>query len=361
MRLSGKVAVIVTCTAISISAALSSEKGMAEPKVQNGPITELNNRYSSFGRGLLPFDAVILADGRIVVVGRGGLLSVLSADESQPATRVNIGAKTDLLAAALGPDGLVRVTDGAGIIWRLNTGVDAAAREAESAAGTLFGIQYTTDGTGIAVGEFGSVFINAPGAPEWRRAEFDWKHRLPELVERVGDVAPHLYRVCAHPNGGALIVGEYGVVIEYQQGQWQVAQAAPDSASLFACMISPAGLQIVAGQSGKLFSRSAASETWNAIELPVKTDIYDLAGEAERFLAVGQGAAVYNSADGKHWQALQTARPLPGTEWIVRALPVKQGTMLLSRDGYLLLDDTNYARITDAPPRAASHSPRRME
>lgn len=293
--------------------------------------------YQAFGRNRVPFDAALASGGRVVVIGRGGLLSVVKKDGRSVARNIELGEETNFLSVAKGPDGLLRVTDGKGGIWVVNAELEKLSPEFESGQGALFSIQYLADGTGIAVGEFGNVLVKRYDSSDWVVQEFDWQKLLPELSERVGDVAPHLYRICPRGAAGALVVGEYGVMMEWAAGRWIVSQVGEDVGNFFACLVTPSGMDILAGQSGRLFFRSSATAPWKASDPASMMDIYDLTYTDGVLLAVGQGGVALSSSDGMRWALLDTA--LPSTDWIVRATPIEDGVLLLSKHGYLLIDD----------------------
>lgn len=347
-RTAEKIAVLLLLVAgvFGAGGAHATDKAQAQ-----APEGEKGQGFRSFGRGRAPFDAMRAVDGHAVVVGRGGLVAVLQEGTGALTRTIELPATTNLMAIAAGSDGLLRATDGEGVIWRFSAALDEVRVETETGEGSLFGLQYLTDGSGIAVGEFGTVLIQAPGTSEWRRKEFDWPELLPDLAARVGiDLAPHLYRACARPGGGVVVAGEYGVALTLDGDDWQVQQVAPDVGNLFACLAGADGLDVVAGQSGKLFYRTAFDAPWQAADSPVAFDVYDLAREDGAFLAVGQGAAVLGSTDAVRW-AVSGSAALPSTDWIVRALPTGAGVLLFGREGYLVADSFRRLSGTNAGRR----------
>ncbi len=295
------------------------------------------SQYQSFGRGQTPFDAVVSRRGEVIVLGSGGLLAVLSDDLSAVARRIDVDPSVNFLAAAMGPDGRIRLTDSAGRIWRLDRKLTRVTAEFGDPVGALFSIQYLSDGTGLAVGEFGTVLIRTPDSGRWQPMAFDWAARLPRLAERVGDVSPHLYRVCSAPAGGALVVGEYGVLMQFTHGVWQVQQADGDNATLFACVATDTGQMAVAGQSGVLLVADSAQSPWRAVESGLASDIYELAYYSGQLLAVAQDKLAHGPLGAVRLVAAETT--LPNTSWVVRALPLRERLLVVGRQGYLVVDD----------------------
>lgn len=292
--------------------------------------------FQTFGRGLTPFDAAVAPDGRVVVVGRGGLMAVLASDGQQVAGRIKGAGKNNLLSVALGPDGLLRVTDADGTIWRIDAALGAAAPEGKSDSGGLFSVQFTADGMGVAVGESGTVLLKQSGSSQWQPLAVSWSERLPDLALEVGDLAPHLYRVCPRPGGGFLAVGEFGVTLTYRNGEVDVQRAAQDAGNLFACHSEPDGRDIVAGRSGTFFGRTSPGTAWLETRAIGAADIYDIVSLGSSFVAVGQGGGVTRSSDGLNWASVSRALS-PGTEWLVRVIPIGQGLLLVGKDGYFFI------------------------
>lgn len=314
---------------------------VAPAAVHSGPVDDAllpaAAQYHSFGRGRSPFDAVVTEDGRVLVLGRGGLLAVLSADLRGVTHKLDVDPAVSFLAGAVGPDGRVRLTDGVGRIWRVNEALTEVSPESSEPVGALFSIQYLADGTGLAVGEFGAVLSRAPGAERWQPLTFDWAGALPRLAEEFGEVSPHLYRVCRAPAGGALVVGEYGVVMEFTRGDWQITQVGDEHGTLFSCLAAPDGRQVVAGQSGRLLIRDDAQQPWRRMASGLTADIYDLAWYASELLVVAQDQLAYGSLDVPVLTVAKVA--LPSVSWVVRALPIRERLFVVGQQGYLVVDN----------------------
>jgi hypothetical protein len=314
---------------------------VAPAAVHSGPVDDAllpaAAQYHSFGRGRSPFDAVVTEDDRVLVLGRGGLLAVLSEDLRGVTHKIDVDPAVSFLAGAVGPDGRVRLTDGVGRIWRVNEALTEVSPESSEPAGALFSIQYLADGTGLAVGEFGTVLSRAPGTEHWQPLTFDWAGALPRLAEELGEVSPHLYRVCRTPAGGALVVGEYGVVMEFTRGDWQITQVGDEHGTLFSCLAAPDGRQVVAGQSGRLLIRDDAQQPWRRMASGLTADIYDLAWYAGELLVVAQEQLAHGSLDAPTLTVAKVA--LPSVSWVVRALPIRERLFVVGQQGYLVVDN----------------------
>ena len=322
--------VLLACCGVVAPAAVKSRSADAA-------VLPVAAQYHSFGRGRSPFDAVVSDDGEVLVLGRGGLLAVLSQDLRDVARKLDVDPAVNFLAGAVGPDGRIRLTDGAGRIWRVNEALTEVSVESSEPVGALFSIQYLIDGTGLAVGEFGTVLSKAPDADQWQPLTFDWSAALPRLAEKFGDVSPHLYRVCRAPAGGALVVGEYGVVMELTRGVWQVQQVSGEHGTLFSCLVTPEGRQVVAGQSGRLLVSDGAQKPWRPLNSGLTADIYDITGYASKLVVVAQDQLAYGSLDDSALTVAAAA--LPNVSWVVRAVPIREQLFLVSQEGYLVVDN----------------------
>jgi hypothetical protein len=167
----------------------------------------------------------------------------------------------------------------------------------------------------------------------------------------VGDLAPHLYRVCPEPGGGFIAVGEFGVTLTYSQGEVEVQRTAQDAGNLFACYAGGDGRDIVAGRSGIFFERTSPGNAWLATRATGAADIYDIVSLGYSLVAVGQGGGVTRSADGASWaNVLRTG--FPATEWLVRAVPIEKGLLLVGKDGYFFLNNLRELSASSYIPSA---------
>lgn len=325
------------------------------------PLEASEQHFQSLGRGQTPFDAAIAGNGQVVVVGRAGLLAVLDSNGVDAARRVRVGSTTNFLSIALGSDGLLRAADGEGTIWRINATLDQVVVEEKTGAGSLFGLQYFSDGSGVAVGEFGTVLVKHSADSMWQRLEVEWSLRLPELITQVGDVAPHIYRVCARADGGFFAVGEYGLVVTYGAGQMDVRRVARDTGNLFACATDSHGREVVGGRAGKFFFRDTPFGPWLLGESSVDSDIYDITVVGSEFFAAGAGGMLLKSTDGRRWVALESL-PLKKTGWLMRVLVSGRYLFLFGENGYTQIDklgmvvsdsDRHFDRLTTQAGQAA--------
>lgn len=310
------------------------------------PVAGVEQHYLSFGRGQMPFDAAVAGNGQVVVVGSAGLLAVLERNGTGIASRLQVTSSRNFLSIALAPDGLLRAADEKGTIWRLNATLDQVVVEEQTETGGLFGLAYLVDGTGVAVGEFGTILVKHPVVSEWQPLEVDWSARLPELLAEAGDVAPHIYDVCPIAGNGFIAVGEYGIVVTYRTGLLDVQRVAGNVRNLFSCAIDAFGREVVGGAGGTFFSRDSSSDTWTLAQSNANSDIYDITVIGADFVAGGRGGAISTSVDGQRWRTLKGLR-IEKTDWLVRVLPIASDLFLFGQNGYVRVNGIVGADRTD--------------
>lgn len=293
-------------------------------------------RYVTFGRAQTPFDAAMADSGQAVVVGSAGLIAVLNRNGTDIERRIPVDSSRDFLSIARGSDGLLRIADGTGSIWRVNKELDRAVVDEETDGGALLSLRYLSDGGAVAVGEFGTILVKPSGMSQWQHLNIEWSSVVPDLIAQVGDIDPHVYDVCEQVGGGFFAVGEYGLVVRYRAAQVGVERVAHDAGNLFSCASDSRGREMAAGAGGRLFVFDASKGQWLAAESDDTSDIYDIARVRDEYYAVGQGGAILESPDGQHWKSLRIM-PEDETGWLIRVFPTNRNLLLFGRDGYIKL------------------------
>lgn len=301
------------------------------------PVARVEQHYRSFGRGQLPFDAAVAGNSQVVVVGSAGLLVVLERNGTGIASRVQVTSSKNFLSIALAPDGLLRAADDKGTIWHINAALDQVAVEEQTESGSLFGLAYLKDGTGVAVGEFGTILVKEPMVSDWHPLEVDWSAQLPELLAEVGDVAPHIYSVCPIAGDGFIAVGEYGIVVTYRNGLVDFQRVAGNVRNLFSCAVDAFGSEVVGGAGGHLFFRDSPSDTWTRAQSNANSDIYDITVIGADLVAVGLSGAMLTSVDGRHWKTVKDLQ-IEKTDWLGGVLPIASDLFLFGQNGYVLVN-----------------------
>lgn len=282
------------------------------------------------------FDAVKVSEHEVLLLGPSGLLGIANArtgvigkryDKTQPGI--------DFMSAALDSKGEIYVTDARGHILRTDMSLSKMHEEKSEADGALFDLGFLQSGAAIAVGEFGTVLHRANTGGVWERQPLDWKKLLPVLIEKQGDVAPNLYRLCTKKNDeNAMVVGEFGVVLEWESGQWHAQTVGENAGNMFGCYLRSDGAQFVYGQLGQIFERKDKKQIWQKTVLPGNADIYDMTEVDGRLVAVGDGGIIFTSADEKTWhsQKIQVNGYQPS--WLIRVIPLGKSLELFGDGVY---------------------------
>lgn len=274
------------------------------------------------------YDAArIGADSALLVVGKHG--KILRSEDDGETWRV-VPSATDrpLFSVAftspkqgfiVGANGLFLESSDGGLTWS----------QRDLGVGTqLFSIRFVSERTGFIIGEFGTLLRSEDGGKQWAQISVPWEDMLPELVETLGVVEPHLYDVVFCGSRG-WAVGEYGLIIVSEDGgrSW-VKQRGGDlfDRHLFAATCIGESTLVTAGQGGEILHSSDAGKEWALAEPPRQEDIYDLVYLADRgqLLAFGDLGLLLRSSDPRRpasWETVVNPRREMGYSWLAKGLP----------------------------------------
>ncbi|GEM_PF-5559732 len=282
------------------------------------------------------FDAVKVSEHEVLLVGPSGLLGIANAETGIMGKRYGkTKPGVSFMSVALDSKGEIYVTDARGHILRTDMSLSEMQEEKSEADGALFDLGFLQSGAAIAVGEFGTVLHRTNTGGVWERQPLDWRKLLPVLIEKQGDVAPNLYRLCIPKNSeNAMMVGEFGVVLEWESGQWHAQTVGENVGNMFGCYLRSDGAQFVYGQLGQIFERKDKKQIWQKIVLPGNADIYDMTEVDDHLVAVGDGGMIFTSADGKTWHSQKIQVDGYQPSWLIRAIPLRQSLQLVGDGVY---------------------------
>lgn len=189
----------------------------------------------------------------------------------------------------------------------------AAALAGASGCGTCddeSSVKFTREDSGTAatlrdaasLGDSGAVAVGDDGAIVTRNEDGHWSLRT-------GGAANHLYAVASRTAGtrvSVTAVGERGTIVTSVDGglTWKTA----DSGTSVDLRDVAYGTAVVAIGDGVILRSSASGQAWEQVQPPDGVGVLrsiasiDAPGEQARFIAVGDGGAVFFSADdGEDW------------------------------------------------------------
>jgi photosystem II stability/assembly factor-like uncharacterized protein len=295
------------------------------------------------------YDGARLGEKIIIVVGKHGKILrsddtgeswvIISSNVDHPLFSVAFSDQTH--GAIVGAGGTFLESADGGLTWKPRSlGIDRQ----------LFLVRFVQGGTGFIVGEFGTLLRTETGGKDWQAIELNWEQLLPELVDTLGLVEPHLYHVafCDPSHGWA--VGEYGLILSSQDygRTWQKRRGGGlFDKHLFVVTCAGPGRVVAAGQGGEILYSGDGGGTWTPAPSPRGQDIYDLVplSPGGGLLALGDLGTLLKSSDAGSpgsWTPFagspQGEAAKLGHSWLARGLPSPPGMLVLGEAGVSRLD-----------------------
>lgn len=175
---------------------------------------------------------------------------------------------------------------------------------ADSGAKTrLLAVSVNTQGTAVAVGEFGTIIKSADGGKTWASVAPDW----PSLISTGAE--PHIYTVQIGESNQCIAAGEFGLILRSSDGcnTWQAVHPAEESASsIFALRLGlddqgkPIGFAV--GQSGRILKSVDGGRKWTDEASGTEANLLgvDIAA-AGRVVVTGMRAMLISNNAGASW------------------------------------------------------------
>jgi len=200
----------------------------------------------------------------------------------------SIAAWSPDIAVAGGNEGIMIRTEDAGRRWVF---VDVPLSEV---ANKILRVRAYPDGTGWAVGEYGTLLKTIDQGAHWHRA-------LPEKDQAWNDVAVS--------GTHAWLVGEFGQAMRSEDAgaSWQAADTGVES-SLMAVAFRDASHGVAVGLSGTVISSDDGGITWIVQPPQTREHLNDVIWDGHRWMAVGdKGVVVYGDEAAQQWRASRLA------------------------------------------------------
>jgi len=307
------------------------------------------------------FDAAGVDGDTLVAVGKFGKI-VRSEDGGREWSIVPSGVARPLFGVAfptadhgviVGAGGTVLVSADRGRTWTPRPiGVDRQ----------LFTVRFVDARRGFIAGEFGTLLATQDAGEHWTRIEIDWEKALPQLVDMLGLVEPHLYDVTFCDATHGWVVGEYGLVFstEDEGRTWQKRRGGGlFDRHLFAVACGGEGRVVAAGQGGEIVFSPDGGATWEREQSPRALDVYDIVRlNSGELLAVGDLGTVLRSPEGGKtgtWTVAdpddEPGGPHIGRVWVAKAVSIPPNLLVLGEGGIHRLE---LKRIVGRPGRTSA-------
>lgn len=231
----------------------------------------------------------------------------------------------------------------------------------------LQGVAVTDEGTVVAVGNEGSVFIRLAGEEEWTSQRLPVSDRAGKMVDAawlndalwvVGEMGSifrsddggrnwqslgldadiGLNDIETDADGTLWITAEFGDLIHSKDNgeSWETRNFG--SESLRSVAFSGNGTGVVVGNNGAMLHRPDPESDWRSLEPVTGEHLYDVGFDGERWLAVGNAGAVIASGNGEDWEKL---RPDGfGSGYHTRLQTTERGTVIAGQTIGLLRSST---------------------
>lgn len=207
-----------------------------------------------------------------------------------------------------GSGGVVLLTVNGGQSWALQRGGTTAS---------LFSIQFVSETAGFAVGSFGTALRSENGGLNWESLNLNWRVYLRELIEKKGQMEPHLYDINFVNADLGWIVGEFGLVLHTSDGgkSWK-RQTVPVEKALFRVFFTDENRGWITGQNGILLMTDDQGRHWRSLDAGSQESLFNLVIQGRRGLIVGERGTILTSEDGGiTWRAKEDDR-LQVTSWL---------------------------------------------
>lgn len=160
-------------------------------------------------------------------------------------------------------------------------------------AARILGMHSNSQGTGYAVGGFGTILKTTDWGKTWKPMPVDWKTLLG------GDAEPHLYAVHVGADGEATLAGEFELVLRSSEGggRWEVLHKG--QRSLFGLSVGQDGRLFAVGQEGLILRSGDRGRSWTTVPTRTKSILTDIWVSQDGLAAMAVGVrALLLSRDG---------------------------------------------------------------
>ena len=241
--------------------------------------------------------------GNKVAVGKFGLVLITNDGGKTWQRRPTNTAKT-LSAISFadreygfiaGSAGVLLATSDGGGSWRLQT---------SGTKDQLLGVYAVSPTHAFVVGAFGTLLSTTNGGETWTKHDLKWDALIERIVKEGGYIEPNLNAVFFSSPSVGWIVGEFGLVLNTQDGgnTWTSQRYGSDLPQLYAVKFIDDQRGWAMGQAGTLIRTIDGGKHWSSAEIETKRDLYDASFEGQRGIIVGDGVALASNDSGSNWR-----------------------------------------------------------
>lgn len=265
------------------------------------------------------FAACFLNDREGWVAGELGRV-FHTTDGGKSFSRTATGTARGLLAIACFPNKTIIAVGQLGLAIRSRDGGKTWENLPTNTKRTLLSVAFATPEIGVAVGDFGTIIRTTDGGTTWSTVAMPTEVNLPVDVAEVvqpGDVL--LYDVTFTTSTRGIAVGEFGTIFVSDDagGTW-VSQKSPVEITLFGVGFTDTQRGWAVGLESVMVSTTDGGATWQRQEIPAPTGyflaLYDVAVVGKYGWAIGDRGLLMQTSDaGATWKLSDVPIRLAGT------------------------------------------------
>jgi photosystem II stability/assembly factor-like uncharacterized protein len=304
------------------------------------------------------FSTCVVSDRDAWVVGELGRV-LHTQDGGKTFMRANTDTKRGLLAVSCGPNRSIIVVGQHGLVMRLRNDGETWETIESGTKRSLLGIAFATPEIGVAVGDFGTIVRTEDGGTTWQAIPMPEHVELPPDIVEVtspGDVL--LYDLAFTSATHGIAVGEFGTIfVTDDAGKTWTSIKSPVEGTLFGVGFTDAQRGWAVGLESIMISTTDGGATWMRQEIPAPKgfflSLYDVVVQGQYGWAVGDRGLLMQSTDaGQTWKEVQVPIRLRGNWFRGLGLSPAGKGMIVGNRGFMLAVERDQFRELSAPPDA---------
>ncbi|MBL4744386.1 MAG: hypothetical protein JKX87_07135 [Cycloclasticus sp.] len=301
-------------------------------KVSNSSIFAQRESGDSVGNQRDSFFSVISLPNHVkLLTGTRGTMLLISSDGR--VSGINMGSKKNLYSTLKVQTGTVLIGADRGQLYKSDTSLKTFKSIQLKQSEDVFNLLETVDNKVFAVGAYGLFMSSTSPFEEWHEESLPWGRYLENAWKELGESLPHLYSSCSSESGATYIVGEYGLLLKYEDTAWVKLHGGNIEPALYGCVISDDGKGITAvGQRGLVIHSSDGGLSWEDTRFKKKTDLYGIKNVNGLNVVMADQRQLFISKNWKDW----SCKMLKGDSaigWYIDMLATSDDLILVGNKG----------------------------
>jgi photosystem II stability/assembly factor-like uncharacterized protein len=197
----------------------------------------------------------------------------------------SVSFSDQLHGAIVGGNGVILTTSDQGLHWE---------RRDSTTSQRLLKVQALDAQHEYAVGAFGTFVSSKDGGITWHAHKLPWKDLVSRLVDEFGYIEPNLNAVWFTTSQRGWIVGEFGLVLQTNDGgaTWRPHKYGSSLPQFYDIAFQDDSNGWIVGQHGILTETGDGGQTWATVSLATTNDLQAIALQNGWGIAVGDQIAI---------------------------------------------------------------------